>query len=386
MPRFAHMLISSFESRGHAVTALSPPARFHRLAAGTRFAKWAGYIDQYLLFPATARRILKQMPDDTLFVFCDQALGPWVPLVQGRPHVIHTHDLLALRSALGDIKENPTGFTGRIYQRYIRRGFRRARHFICVSRKTRDDLQRFGGVDASSADVVYNGLNFPFAPLAKEAAEQTLAAAGFTASPKGVILHVGGNQWYKNLAGVFAIYARYCAEEEDPLPLWCISPRPTQAVAAAALSRIGPRGSVQFHQHISSATLQAAYSYARALVFPSLAEGFGWPLIEAQACGCPVITTNEPPMNEVGGDAALYISRLEYGENIDTWAALGADSLRTLLMEPEEERARRRERGIAWANQFDHDRSIDGYLAIYQRILDQYQVQSMPGVTRAGDK
>jgi len=89
------------------------------------------------------------------------ALGPWVPVVRDRPHVVHVHDLLALRSALGEIPENPTSITGRIYQRYIRRGFQKARHFVSISRKTQADLHRVGGVSAITSEVVYNGLNFP---------------------------------------------------------------------------------------------------------------------------------------------------------------------------------------------------------------------------------
>jgi glycosyltransferase involved in cell wall biosynthesis len=57
----------------------------------------------------------------------------------------------------------------------------------------------------------------------------------------------------------------------------------------------------------TSEELRSLYTGAAALLFPSLYEGFGWPLIEAQSCGCPVITSNRPPMTEVAGDAALYI-------------------------------------------------------------------------------
>lgn len=52
---------------------------------------------------------------------------------------------------------------------------------------------------------------------------------------------------------------------------------------------------------MTSEELQSLYSHALALIFPSLEEGFGWPIVEAQACGCPVITTARPPMNEVAG-------------------------------------------------------------------------------------
>jgi glycosyltransferase involved in cell wall biosynthesis len=59
--------------------------------------------------------------------------------------------------------------------------------------------------------------------------------------------------------------------------------------------------------HPSNEDLRSLYSGAAALLFPSLHEGFGWPLIEAQSCGCPVITSNRPPMMEVAANAALYI-------------------------------------------------------------------------------
>jgi glycosyltransferase involved in cell wall biosynthesis len=369
------MLKSAYEARGHVVTMWSPAAKVHRLFAGTRWAKWAGYVDQYVLFPLHVRRALRSISPDALFVFCDQALGPWVPLVRSRPHVVHAHDLLALRSALGDIPENPTSFTGRIYQRYIRRGFRQSRHFISVSKKTRDDLHRFGQVNAVTSEVVYNGLNFPYEPMAEQESHELLRAAGFPPAANGALLHVGGGQWYKNHAGVIAIYAHYVARESDPLPLWCISPTPNAAVQQE-LRKVGPKGRIHYVQNLQPRTLQAAYSHASAFLCPSLEEGFGWPLIEAQACGCPVITTNAPPMSEVGGDAAIYIPRLETGEDVDSWASMGASALRNLLSEPADARSRRAERGRLWAAGFDAGRSTDAYLAIYSKVLEFFSGQS----------
>ena len=369
MPRFARMLKSAYEARGHEVTMWSPTPNFHRLFAASKHAKWAGYIDQYVLFPHYVRKASKITSSETLFVFCDQALGPWMPLVKSRPHVVHAHDLLALRSALGDIKENPTSFTGRVYQRYIRRGFRQALHFISASNKTREDLQRFGGVAAQTSDVVYNGLNFPYEPMPRQEAVDVLRDAGYQVPPGGILIHVSGNQWYKNLAGVLSIYSHYAAREIDPLPLWCVSPAPTGA-AKVQLSKVAGNGRVLFLQHLTSRALQAAYSCARALLFPSLAEGFGWPLVEAQACGCPVITTNEPPMSEVAGDAAFYLPRLQCGEDLDIWGAHGAAVVKEVLSESPENRMLRSERGRTWAKTFDADRAIDAYLAIYHRILN----------------
>jgi glycosyltransferase involved in cell wall biosynthesis len=357
------------------VTMWSPSAKVHRLFARSRYAKWAGYVDQYLLFPWFVRSALKSLSPDTLFVFCDQALGPWVPLVKSRPHVVHAHDLLALRSALGDIRENPTSFTGRMYQRYIRHGFRRARHFISVSKKTRDDLHCFGKVNAITSDVVHNGLNFAYKPMTRRDSQELLRAAGFPPSPDGALLHVGGGQWYKNRPGLIAIYAQYAAQESHPLPLWCIGPQPNAAVQLE-LRKVAPNGRVEFFQNLQPQTLQAAYCHASALIFPSLEEGFGWPLIEAQACGCPVITTDAPPMSEVAGDAAVYIPRLKFGEDVDSWASKGASALRDLLSESPDMRSRRAERGRVWASGFDSDRATQAYLAIYDKVLGLFFGQS----------
>jgi glycosyltransferase involved in cell wall biosynthesis len=370
MPRFANMLKTDYKSRGHAVIMISPGDKIHRIFAGTSLAKWAGYIDQYIIFPSRVRKMLRGIPSDALFVFCDQALGPWIPLVKSRPHVVHVHDLLALRSALGGFKENPISFTGRIYQRYIRAGFRAARHFISISYKTRDDLHAFGLVDPISSDVVHNGLNYPYSPMPSEEAARVLREAGLPvpASGERILLSLGGSLWYKNQQGVISIYAHYVASETAPLALWCIGP-PPDARTLEELSKVADRGKVYFFRDISNRTLHAAYSYAGAFLFPSLAEGFGWPLVEAQACGCPVITTNEAPMTEAAGDAAVYLPRLRYGEDVDSWAEVGARALRLLLAETAQERLTRSQRGLKWAMRFDADRAISAYLAIYEKIL-----------------
>ncbi len=375
MPRFANMLQSAYSARGLEVRRWAPRAFFRNLFRNELARKWAGYLDQYVLFPVWVRRRLKHLSADTLFVFCDQAMGPWVPLVASRPHIVHAHDLLALRSALGDITENPTSLTGRIYQRFIRRGVRRARNFISISYKTRDDLHRFMGISPPVSEVVYNGLNYPYSRLDAELAQQTLAAAGLPVESRGMLLHIGGGQWYKNLRGVIALYGRYAASHSHPLPLWCVSPPPRGAVTDA-LSKLPASGRVSFFQNLENRTLQAAYSHARALLFPSLEEGFGWPLIEAAACGCPVLTTNQPPMNEVAGPQAAYVPRLQPEQDLDSWATQAARILESLLSRPEAERKADARQAATWAERFKPDHAIDRYLEIYRQIVAAYPART----------
>jgi len=368
MPRFARMLEQAYVTRGHQVKVWAPQAKLHKLIPVGRLSKWAGYVDQYLLFPIWVRKQVKLQPADTLYVFCDQALGPWVPLVNHKPHAVHVHDLLALRSALDDVPENPTGWSGKLYQRYIRRGFKQAKHFISISNRTREDLHRFGQVTPIISEVVYNGLNYPYAPMPKNQALTLLKQANLSVPSEGMLLHLGGSQWYKNLAGVIRIYIEYAKTETKPSPLWCISPGPS-AVLHTLLKQVPAHGHIKFIQGIDNQALHAAYAVARVFIFPSLAEGFGWPIIEAQACGCPVITTNAAPMNEIGGSAATYIPQLKTTDDAGAWSENAVQTLRQLLAMPASQKKTLVETGIANVVRFNVDGAIEGYLSVYQQVL-----------------
>ena len=368
MPRFARMLEQAYLLRGYRVQVWSPQPVVYSLLPKGRFSKWAGYADQYILFPIWVRKQLKKQPADTLYVFCDQALGPWVPLVKNKPHIVHVHDMLALRSALGDVPENQTSWSGRIYQRFIRQGFNQAQHFISISNKTRDDLHSFGQVSPLRSHVVYNGFNYPYYPMGSVEAISVLKDVDLPAKSDGMLLHLGGGQWYKNLAGVIRIYIEYAKAEINPLPLWCISPSPNLKVQAL-IKQVPSNGKVLFFQNIDNKALQAAYSLARAFIFPSLAEGFGWPIIEAQACGCPVLTSDAAPMNEIGGDACSYIPVLKSTDDLQRWAKTASSKLIALLSDSAAERAKRVSQGLRHVKQFNAEHAIESYLECYQQAM-----------------
>lgn len=369
MPKFAHMIGEAMQAKGHEVVYWAPRPMLYKLFNQWRGAKWAGYVDQYLLFPLVVKLRLLRQSRDTLYVFCDQALGPWVPLVKHLPHVVHAHDLLALRSALGLIPQNPTSRTGQVYQRFIRRGFQQARHFISVSQRTQDDLLVYGHVRPDSAHVVHNGLNHPYARVDTDEAWRRLRAAGLPLAPSGMVMHVGGSAWYKNTVGIIELYAAYARRHAQPLPLWMISPTQDRPDVQAALAKVPPQGQVLFFRGLGNDVLEAAYSVARAFLFPSLAEGFGWPLVEAHACGCAVITSNDAPMNEIAGPLAHYLPLREDSDASGSWAAQGADVLDAVLAQPPEAQADMAARRIAWAGQFTTARAIEGYYAVYQSVL-----------------
>lgn len=370
MPRFAGMIKSGMERRGHEVLKLSPKPFFFKFPFPQQIKKYLGYLDQYFVFPLQVRRKLKTCPAETLFVFADQALGPWVPLVANRPHVIHCHDFLAQRSALGEVAENPTGGTGKIYQQYIRDGYRQGKNFICISGKTQKDLHRFLENKFVNSEVIYNGLNQDFTPLDIVVCRDIISSAINTAiGSTGYLLHVGGNQWYKNRVGVIEIYNEWRKKYNRQAPLILIGSAPNAELENAY------KGS-PFKNEIHLLTgktddfVKAAYAGAEALIFPSLAEGFGWPIAEAMASGCPVLTTNLEPMTEVGGQAALYINRKPYGaESSKLWAEESADQLEQLLNYSVEDRKSLIEKCFLNASRFSTEKSLDQIEQFYQKVL-----------------
>jgi glycosyltransferase involved in cell wall biosynthesis len=368
MPRFATMIAKGMQARGHTVEVWTPEPLFYHLPVRQNFKKWLGYLDQFIVFPQRVRSRLKRISPDTVFVFSDQALGPWVPLVAKRHHAVHVHDFMALRSALGEYVQNPVGWSGWLYQKLIQRGFAKGRRFVSVSENTKRDLHRFLLHTPTVSEVVYNGLNFPFRRMNESECSPLFASAGVAVPESGYLLHVGGNQWYKNRQGVLEIYEAYVHQDVEPLPLWMIGAPPTAAMKKIVY-RMNGKGKVRFITNFTDAQVCAAYSTASLLLFPSIAEGFGWPIAEGMACGCPVLTTGEVPMTEVGGDAAYYIPRRPSGD-ASGWAIQAGKTVVELLGLSVPEKETWREKGFKQVANFDTQRTLDAYEAIYSRTLE----------------
>ncbi|QMU27432.1 glycosyltransferase [Adhaeribacter radiodurans] len=368
MPRFANVLAEGMNQRGHKVAIWSPQPLFFQMPLPKLFKKWMGYIDQYVIFPQKVRSRLKKCPSNTLFVFTDNGLGIWVPLVMNRPHVIHCHDFLAQRSALGEIEENQITWTGRQYQKLIRHGFRQGKHFIPTSQKTKEDLHRFLAGKPFSSKLVYNFLNQPFSPIDASIAKDLLAAQVKIDLKSGYLLHVGGNQWYKNRKGVIEIYDAWRSTVGSKLPLILIGEPPSPEIMQVHAQSLY-KSEIYFLSGIEDSLVRLAYSGASVFIFPSLAEGFGWPIAEAMASGCPVITTDEAPMTEVAGNAGFFIPRRPNHARAISWATDAAKVVSNVLGLSPENRQSVLEKGLLNVQRFKASLIIDELEVNYKSIL-----------------
>ena len=354
MQGFADALVAGLRERGQEVRLVAPRARLGRIRSPAALGKWLGYADKFVLFPPDLRREMRWA--DIVHV-CDQGNGMYVPLLQSVPHLVTCHDLLAIRAAHGELTGWPTGASGRLYQQLILRGLKQTRHMVCDSEATRQDILRLTDLTAACVQLVYLCLLQPYQSIPEAESEPLLTPLGLPPSTR-FLLHVGGNQPYKNRPMTLQIFlALRDAGNAEGLKL-VLAGKPLPSAMRDEIARHGLADQIFERSDVGRETLRALYSRAAGLVFPSLYEGFGLPIIEAQACGCPVFTSNRAPLTELGGDAAAYFDPTQPAEAAQVIAAGLAD------------RDRMVKAGLENVRRFSGSRMVDNYIQAYESVLN----------------
>lgn len=295
---------------------------------------WRSLAQQTLL-PAAARRA----GVDVL-----HSLANTAPAVGRAARVVTIHDLIHRR-----FPETHAGVLGRGLGALVRLAASRADRVITLSEAARADIVELLGVGADRVDVVPNGPGLD--PVSEPTPESELRERlGLGEGP--IVLSVSAKRPHKNLARLIDAAARL-----DPPPALVLPGYPT-AHEAELRERAGPE--VRFLDWVSDADLEGLYRAATCLAFPSLAEGFGLPVLEAMRRGLPVACSNATSLPEVAGDAALLFDPL----SVDAIA----DALRRLLADPGL-RAELARRGVEQAERFSWEAAAEGTVRSYERAL-----------------
>lgn len=252
------------------------------------------------------------------------------------PTVLVVHDLNDLE-ATGH-HDRLRGIYGR---QLLGRAFTRANRVVAVSSRTADQIARLG-VPGKQIRVVRNGVDHErFTAPPEDVVRETLAPLRLQ---PGYLLYVSRIEHpakgHRNLLDAYASLRR---RRPDAPPL-VLAGKDWQGAEVVHRRAEAPdvREHVRFTGYVSEERMPALYAGALALVFPSLAEGFGLPLLEAMAAGCPVLCSDRPPMNEIMGDAG-YCFEPEYPEDIADGIEriLGDEELRQTLIARGKKRALR---------------------------------------------
>jgi glycosyltransferase involved in cell wall biosynthesis len=241
---------------------------------------------------------------------------------------------------------------------------RAADHLIAISGATRDDLVRYAGARPDKISVIHHGLSERFRPV--EDPERIAAARARYGIGERYFLYLGTVQPRKNLERLIEAFASAgvsnpTPQRPAPSPQLVIAGKKgwlTEAIERRAAD-LGLAGRVIFTGYMPDDDVPALLSGALAFVFPSLYEGFGMPVLEAMACGAPVLTSTTSSLPEVAGDAALL------ADPADT-AAIAA-GLARLASDPQL-RGELRARGLQRAAQFTWARCAEQTLAVLRSL------------------
>jgi glycosyltransferase involved in cell wall biosynthesis len=309
----------------HAEVVAGPAAISHRAA---RMAWEQAGLPQL----AEAERVdVIHSPDQTM------------PLRTAAPVVVTVHDVTFLSNP-----ELYSAVRGSLQRSAIKASLRRAARCLVPSQATRDELVRLLGADPSGIDVAYHGVDTTVFTPPSDAERQRVAgrlglldrdAAG--TAPQSYVAFLGELSRRKNVPNLVRGFVQACAELTDPPALVLAGSDDWDDDVDRAIAEVPASLRVVRPGYLRYRDLPGYLGGARVVAVPSEAEGFGLPVLEAMACGAPVLTTPRLSLPEVGGDAVAYTEPTASAIGDALLALLGDPARRGELAKAGQERARR---------------------------------------------
>jgi glycosyltransferase involved in cell wall biosynthesis len=229
---------------------------------------------------------------------------------------------------------------GKIYFRtLVELSARRACKIIVPSRSTLDDLARFWPNRECDCRVIHHGIDESFTTFAEERQVNELIQK-FGLTKHGFFLHVTNGKPYKNTPRVIEAFMKIAGTSKQNLVI--VGRKSAFTDSIRRLSAVpGLEERINFLGSVEDEDVVALYRSATALIFPSLFEGFGLPIVEAMACGCPVITSTRGSLAEISGNSSVIVDPENVDEISDAMITMEMDlSVRFSCIEKGLERSR----------------------------------------------
>ena len=236
---------------------------------------------------------------------------------------------------------------------------RKAEHIVTISEYSKAQIVERLGVSPSKVTPIYCGVNGRFRPLKREEADRIVSDALGLQGP--YILYVGNLKPHKNVSTLLRAFAHLRRRRDIPHRLLIIGDDVRWGpVRREECSRLGINDTTRFVPYVAYELLPKVYAAADMLVMPSTIEGFGLPVLEAMACGTPVVCSRAASLPEVGGDAVQYFDPASFEE-----LAFAIERVVNSFELGETLRAK----GLERAKQFTWEDSTRKHIELYRRLL-----------------
>lgn len=289
------------------------------------------------------------------------------PVKTSIPLVTTLHDIIYMEKTVMQIlKGSGTAYQnfGNIYRRYVvPRIVKTSDIVITVSNFEKGRIAEFFHLNDQKLRAVYNGVSTHFKPITN--ADELSRIAVKYQLPQRFLFHLGNTDPKKNTQGVLNAYADYLQNSGDDIPLVMLDF--DEVELAAMISKTGKpdlRKYIMLTGYVVNTDLPAIYTLCEAFLYPSLRESFGIPILEAMACGTPVLTGNTSSMPEIGGDAALLVDPYNQPKM--------ADAIQQIITN-KELRKELIDKGYTQADRFSWNAMAQSVLSIYNELAVKHK-------------
>lgn len=322
----------------------------------TGIAKLSNYYSRFVDYPHRAKR---RQGDVNHIV--DHGYAHLLYSLDARRTVVTCHDLIFLKTLKGDLDLPRGTWIGTLFGRYVLAALPRAGRVIADSENTRRDILRYTRCEPGKIRVIYPGINPEFRVVYDQSELDEARTCYHMPQGKKYVLHVGTSGLYKNVQTVVRAFAALVHEASADVYLVKVGAAFTPDQEALA-TLLGIKDKLIYLGKVSRSGLCLIYNLADILVFPSVYEGFGWPPLEAMACGTPVVVSNTPALLESAGDAAIVAEPFNH-------VAI-AQEIKRLLFDSELRR-RQIEKGLERAKTFTWEESVKQIFQVYLEVAEE---------------
>jgi len=328
------------------------------------YGKYKDYIRYLKEYSIDDNNIIFRENNSPIYSVKEQFTGSWINLIDkssdvfyyphyNLPFIVHKNSVFTIHDFIQFKFPEYFGKNKvKVAKIILNNAVKKAKKIIVVSKSTLKDFYGYFPDFKEKAEVIYNGVSKKFRILEEKEKKDFLIKN----RPGKYILFIGNNKPHKNISGLIKSFIEIKKEFKD-FKLIIIS-KGFNLKETPVEDKI--KDDISVLDSVSDDKLVYYYNCAYMFVLPSFYEGFGLPVIEAMACGCPVVTSNVSSLPEVGGDAVLYIDPYDNRSLTGGIRKIIIDSdFRNMLIR----------RGIDRAKLFSWQSTAENYIRIFKSLL-----------------